>query len=1322
MANCVYVPTVTNKNGEEVNSKLFSDLMENLGKDRETVNRLYESSLTPTYLNSIKRVDSLGEPYAEDVIRDFLPDNIDYLERMSFKKLFPKDKKESLTDLAKKIIEYNSSGKYAAKVNLDGNVEMVLRDTNLSYTQLLKEGLSVNEAIIRLLNNWGFAVDVNSNYSREHGLFNPFKGTKKTEDGLTIAIQIANNKLGEKSLPEEMAHFIVEASQQTDLGLRLMNLLKKEGIVEAILGEEFTDYKNYYKNSEELLRKEAAGQLLYSYLQGETVKIPQSVNLLQRVWNWFKNKLIGRKESELNSTIKKAREQAKDLAQVALEGGMTDILSSLKLDTADTLADLSEESDKIKTTLESILERIEINYAKEMERLSYISAPTIEQNRARGRLKDILAKKNKVAALKHYISYYNEKMEQFLLTFENLDAEGNSHYDLTTNEGIVNVAKRIRSIEDFMNNNRGIIEYLIDFKNNTEDEDVFISKEDKEIIEKSASDISVISIKVMNEVIRRRNVVLNVFFRPYINQMASSVEQKLLLDKMWQEQERDINFFNRWFDSATQSGSLLLGMISNIIAERKYNGSQRHELFASKINDLVEDYAKKTGSRDFKFVHSFNEYGLPTGYYRGYGIKSVEGVDLDIDYEGYNEAKRTAFKIIENSPIDISTKIEAKRSWESSNNTSVKIRIEDKSYQLGFKIKKVKIPKPSLYKIDFSPLNSNQAAFLKEFLNLKWQMDDLLPESKSTPFRAIGIRSRTGEIVESRDKKIRTIGKRVKESFKRNVDDIEYGIFTEDSNKKSKVVKTTPTGQIRKEVPIYYDRLINSEDLSLDAPGSLTNYASMAIQYDEITSIIDLMELSKERAVGTTAIGIDEGIRIKLGGNIVERVANSLIRREKSVTKRFKDSFTYELMEDYFNRVLYGIKKNDTKTDKIIDNIIHYTSMKVMAFNPFVGINNILMGQTQQLLEAFAVEDISLKDLLKADTIYFRRVADTLMEHSSNKPKDFLTLLRNKFDVSQNYLEEQQRINFYKTKAGRRLSKTSLWFMSTMGEHYLTSRTLLALLNKKYVLVNNKKVTLLEALSKTYKETGKLELSKEVTDLNNNPIDSNYIFKIKQNAAGLNHAMNGIYDSDSKAAINKFAIGRAVLMFRNWMVPHYNRRFKREYFDTERGQNIEGFYRTLFLRFTKELIKNKFNIVMSWNDLTSHQQGNVRRALGEMSFTAIIYVISNFLLGDYDDMDSWAGKMLLYQLKRLYLEESTSWIPTKIFLDGKKILQSPTAAISTFEDIVNLLTVSDMYKYDRNGNNMWVRNFKRTIPIYGQIDKAIKMDEGLFTIFDQKNR
>lgn len=322
----------------------------------------------------------------------------------------------------------------------------------------------------------------------------------------------------------------------------------------------------------------------------------------------------------------------------------------------------------------------------------------------------------------------------------------------------------------------------------------------------------------------------------------------------------------------------------------------------------------------------------------------------------------------------------------------------------------------------------------------------------------------------------------------------------EDEEKVKKIIGTISAGTFYEvdtdfanhkiqRLPIYYTRrLKDMRMLSTDFTGTMVAYSAMAVNYEKMNEIVDIIEVarsySKERAILENKSGhqspysmfqafgkVFQGFVIKAGNG-----SNSAAR-----------------LEDYINTVVYEQHKDDEgtfellgvdlDTAKTLDAIKDYTGLLTLGLNAFSAISNITVGKVQQWIEAFGGEHFNVKDYALAVTQYGANIAQVVAEMASPLKHNKLSLLIEMFDPMKDYYESLKDTHNGNSIVSRILGNGALGYIGLAGgEHILRVQTMLACLNHiKLVNMDNpsgEKISLYDALEVVTDEEGvsRLEL------------------------------------------------------------------------------------------------------------------------------------------------------------------------------------------------------------------------------------------------------
>jgi hypothetical protein len=66
-----------------------------------------------------------------------------------------------------------------------------------------------------------------------------------------------------------------------------------------------------------------------------------------------------------------------------------------------------------------------------------------------------------------------------------------------------------------------------------------------------------------------------------------------------------------------------------------------------------------------------------------------------------------------------------------------------------------------------------------------------------------------------------------------------------------------------------------------------------------------------------------------------------------------------------------------------------------------------------------------------------------------------------------------------------------------------------------------------------------------------NVIDEAFLDNLKRKISYCNRSMNGAFGDFEKGMIHRYAVGRLIMNFRQWMPAHYSRRFRGRHWDAD---------------------------------------------------------------------------------------------------------------------------------------------------------------------------
>ena len=829
-------------------------------------------------------------------------------------------------------------------------------------------------------------------------------------------------------------------------------------------------------------------------------------------------------------------------------------------------------------------------------------------------------------------------------------------------------------------------------------------------------------------------------------------------DMILRQAKEDIRWWDTNVFSAGDSKNPLINVIHNLVVKQQ---AHRNNRIFGNVMQMQEAHERlhNAGYED-KFVYQYNENGKPTGYY-------VAPVDMARFYKELHEFEEA---IGSNEDLDDYAKATAIEKWKDEHMEEVTILHGDPLNEKGER-RTEWMPKQSIYGlkdaefdekgkfIGLKGWSKEQKDYYRALLDMKANMDTELPPSTNPELYSAPqvLKSVTQAFDKDGRGAIKTVWKKWKQNYSAVRDNGEYGDpGDKQAEDRSIQVDTDFVGRQIKRVPVYYIRqLENPEDLSTDATHAMCNYITMAINYAEMGKLADAMRLLQEHARE------EYEVVQKRGGRTIKDFFRAAGRRyDQPLVVTGEGSRAVKAILTYIDRNFW----NETKTeigelysetlnksidlDVVANTFLKLVSVSRMGLNPLSGMTNVLQGETQIMAEARAGRYFNELDFAWAKIEYNRLLLDYMGNFNSVNRHDKMYMLINQFNSSEDFFRDMRDKDFNKSALKRVLGRGNIYFLNTMGEHYLhTTGMLMILKHEKVRRLSDpeKTVDLYDVIKQVHDEKGwHLELDDDIefvnpdrgflvgNGLNGNPVvkrsqRDNLFENLSTYVNNVNAGMHGGYSEAEKGNINQKFLGRAVLQFRQWMFGMYNKLYSRPYYDAVMGVTKDGSYRTAF-RWLFGLLHDMKNMsikeAIEANRMTVEEKENARVAYMQ----AGIYLglaLACMLTAGWKDKDDRALRLLAYNLRRLKLETGALSIVNPFdFVDNVFTLaQSPAAGVKTLEnltDAFNLISVTQFVKSGRfkgwwkPAKALWV-----STPLYN-IQKLIDMDDYsyMFNIFN----
>jgi hypothetical protein len=1337
--SCAIIPKVNNKNGQAVDSRLYINLLAYTGNNRELATKFYQITKGSDFINKWQEklpVDENGEftitgliqkaglskALSEDAFLKRLNREIGYYKKGQDRPALWIDNDKNYTDLTRKALNFNKNSEFR-----DAYVARVVRipDTESSRIFIgvrvdkknrmysieadrMEYNFNLNTRLREILASKGVSIGALTELEDRMGIngVTDFDRAREAANGIVELIRLANGVRGEKALPEEFAHFALEAMGDSILVNRLINQLNNEGVVREILGEEYDTYNTLYEGDTARLAKEAAGKLLAKHLlQAEAIQNKPYKNLLQRVINAIKEFFRSISANEIQKALYKADKEFGNLASDILSGKVDEEIQVRNIKAKESLYQVNSRVNRDKALLRKIIDN-ELKRLKIYEKRNPNSRFGATQRLFIDRLETDLNDNTEIEGIYSFIQSALEDLNSI-----------NNRFTSLASTPATTTKERASVLRDCRN-------YLFSYKNVIDDIRKALIDEEKYADNRYGQRIRVILDEVSTLLddlyIRYNDIAMPLFvefIKPFVGEnvvvpFGKYKGKTITAEDLVEVASEDISFFDRWLDSMADSSDYMLKIMDQAVKKSKENARLSTIEVMKEIQKATLEL-EKAGIKDTSWMFERDSEGNLSGDYIS-----------EINHALFKENMREMFKGLNakygKNPVgeDANKYRQERQAWFDAN-----MEMRDGRKQ----------PKLSIYgNPQYTSMNAAQKKYYDTILNIKSRLDAYLPERATYLTNSVKIRKDLLERVKSSDSVksgAKQIWESVKDEFLLRTDDIDFG---------SKYIIKDFENHTVQTLPIYYTKMKEGEsmnDLSTDVASTMIAYAAMALDYAEMNKVIDVLELGRdllrEREITQTQGGRPMVEKFKAVGRTVE----------SKLTKKGEETYFLQRLNDFFEMQVYGKYMADEGTfgesniskSKVYNFVNRVTSLNSLALNVLSGISNVATGTVMMRLESFSGEFFSPKNTFNADRIYGVELPKYMSEIGSRVKVSKLALWDELFNVMQEYEQDVRSTNFdRKTWFSRMFSTSTLFFMNNAGEHWMQNRTSLALADAyKMKAPNGQIVSLWDAMEvvpidpNNKKLGAKLQVKQGYTKEDGTEFTKEDIIAFSRKTAAINQRMHGIYNKADRSAIQRLGLGRMAIMFRKWIKPSLNRRFSKATYNYDLQAWTEGYYVTsgkFMLQLARDLRNLQFNIGAHWSELTKTEKANIIRAMTEVSHFLVLTAVIGLIEWSDDDDRPWLISMLEYQARRLKTELG-SMIPGRSMVkEGLKILKSPAAGINTLEHILDLTKLLNPWNYmdelqsgRYEGHSTAYKTFFESpiVPMNKTIYKGLHPEEGI---------
>lgn len=1290
--SCAIIPKVRNSKGEKVDSKLFKDLLSFL-PSRAEARKVYLITKNNEFINNFihkLKLDSNGEPTIKSLLdktslSDFVNDEkiLSTLNRqIGYNKkdqsiIYHKRTRDNYKELQDKATRFNNTSdfrkEYIAKVDKTSDLKgepsytiSVAKRTKELEQQVQRDSFNneLNNQLTDILRSIGIDVGVLTEAEERMQLngIADFDTAERAANGFITLIRLAKGERGEQALPEEFAHVALRVLANNPLVQRLYNIVKDNGLAREILGEDYETYNEKYHENADKLAEEAAGKLLARHLTG-TQQIPAKPyrNILQRIIDAVKSFFKKFDETPFQKAMIEADKGYGQLAKNILENNL--VQEEADLDNIkqggtlySTSKHLKNNHDLIKQILRNEVKRRNI-YAKRTKNPKFNE----KQQKLINKLEDDIKKHNDIEGIYNYL----------INTFDILRSLETRLKDIN-GKSLQEKAKILRDVRNYIYSYKGITDDIRQIALND-------TEEGNKLYERVIEDVNKVSGQISLLESRYNKMVLPLLmdmFRPILGDSITVPFGKykgktFTLKDMLTTAETDITIADRWLDSMADSSSPILKAIDQLVKRRKEE-ARFNTIDKEKEIKALAIKAERAGVKNFDYL-----YEKYNGEYTGHYIS-------EINKGKYEEAKKKFFKELNERYKGTLTEQQEKERkqeiahWYEENHTKLK----DGTSR----------PKLSIYgNPEFNKMTSAQKTFYDEIMKIKEEADSKLPAGYTTLHNTIKIRKSLIERLKTSKNPAKQLWENIKDGYLERSDDTEFG---------TKATLVDFEGHTVNTIPIYYTKLREGEsnnDISRDIVSTMTAYVAMAEEYNQMTKIVDSLEIARgyfnENLTTTKRSGVDK---------LVEKVKTTFNKGEEEKEVKVQPKRLLDRLDSFYDMQIYGRMQKEegsfnffgyrVSKAKFANGLTKMNVLTKFAVNTMAGISNATTGNTMGTIEAIAKEFFTPLNLFKADKNYTAAMPAHLANIGARVKDDKLSLFDEYFNVLQEYERDIKEVDWVQGRLARIFGPKIMFLTNSTGEHWLQNRTALALADAYKMKDNNgRTVSLWDALevvpldAKDPSLGSKLQIKEGYTKEDGSKFTREDAYKFSRRSAMINERMHGIYNEADRNAFKQLAVGRMAMLYRSWMRPSWNKRFQRAMYNYDAEAWTEGYYQT-FGRFTMDLLKEikegQISITANWNNLTNTEKANIKRAISEIATFVVLALALGFIEWPDDDDDNWFMSTLEYQTRRLY-SEIGALTPTPAMLrEGLKILNSPSADVQTLQDIVNLLGLFNPYNYE----------------------------------------
>jgi len=537
-----------------------------------------------------------------------------------------------------------------------------------------------------------------------------------------------------------------------------------------------------------------------------------------------------------------------------------------------------------------------------------------------------------------------------------------------------------------------------------------------------------------------------------------------------------------------------------------------------------------------------------------------------------------------------------------------------------------------------------------------------------------------------------------KDTFKIQKDDYQYGEHKDEEGTMS--VIADEKGDPLRRVAMPYRNNVDIKDQSFDLMGmALSNrFASLNFQEkNEIRSELEVLEnIMKEREI----------INTKNGKTMVRKMLGVTEGEHEELTKAGVDSKSLKLLNSIMEDRLYGrrnVKGPEVlgiSVDKVTDKMIQLSSHNLLIANYLGGGANVLAGKTMNFFEGTRKVHYSRKDLRAAENKYIADFTGWSGDIGRvGRPTSKTNMLIEKFlDTSMDFSGMSNNLA-KDTRFKQLFQAKTLHGINNAAEHYIQSTLTYALLNN--TKITNKQGEFIDKDGNVTKDRDKAMTMDQAYEAVDGELkwrnedwtvegfenfNSDTEFSVSRKAKDITADLQGNYDDNNRARIQRYWYGKLGFFLRKWMVRGVQRRWRgidtvgkgdfeeTAFYSEAQEQFKEGTY-TSAARYLKnvwmegKMIQTEI-YSKEWNKLSDVEKANIKSAGFEFGMMAASLAAATLLAGLAEGASSEEEEEFLYTLaylSRRQYGELLFYVPPFNIKEVTRLSQTPSAVLSSVQ-------------------------------------------------------